>query len=394
MNPKTLMMTVAVVVVGLVIVSMVSAPSREDKILTPPQEQDTLPPPPEIKTEGKQPKVVTEQTEFDFGKQAQYETGRHTFKIYNQGEAPLELSQGESSCKCTLGNLDKTTVEPGDFTEVELEWTPEGIAEAGSNKKFRQYAVVYTNDPERPEIQFNVTGVVFAYFQIVPDRSWPVGELTIKESRSVKGRITSMSEPFKIKSIDATSKFITADFVELTEEQKKEYDVDNGYEITVTVNPGYPYGDFEDFLILHTDYKEESELRIHVKGAIKGPFTFLNTTRQSGVRFSTNAWILDMGSFSADEGRIVEMRVFVAEMPEGENFNVLSAETDLEFLEVSVTGDDQPAQNGRAEVRMKFEYKAGSPSIIRGGSQPVTVTFKTNHPEAEEFKIRVLFAAN
>ncbi|MEZ6047891.1 MAG: hypothetical protein R3C11_20415 [Planctomycetaceae bacterium] len=54
-------------------------------MIQPPTKTEELPLTPEIKEGGKQPKAVTEQTEFDFGKQAQYQTGHHTFKIYNKG---------------------------------------------------------------------------------------------------------------------------------------------------------------------------------------------------------------------------------------------------------------------------------------------------------------------
>ncbi|QDU79924.1 hypothetical protein Pla110_16440 [Polystyrenella longa] len=397
MNPKTLMITILVIVVAIVAYSMVTSPSIDEKLLPPSDSKEKLPPPPEIKKGEKQPNAVTESVDFDFGSQARYETGRHKFKIYNKGEAPLELTQGDSSCKCTIGSLDKNVVAPGEFTEVELEWTPESVSTAGSSDKFRQYAVVYTNDPDRPEIGFNITGFVYMLFEIIPEKEWPLGEMTMTQTKTVTGRITSLLDPFKIESIETTSEFITAEPRQLTDEELKLFEIKNGYEISVTVQPGFNYGTFEESLILQTDYKEGTEVRIHVQGFIKGPFTFLKTSRQKGILWSANSWMLDMGSFAAQEGRKVDMRVFVAEldqMPEGENFKVLSAETDLEFLRVNVTGDDQPAENDRLELQMQFEYVAGSPAVLRTAQKPVTVTLRTNHPEAKEFKIRVLFSAN
>ncbi|MAT15996.1 MAG: hypothetical protein CMJ46_12085 [Planctomyces sp.] len=396
MNPKTLAITVVVVVAGLILYSIATAPSTDDKLVLPPANSAAdLPPKPEVKATGKQPKAVTEETSFDFGKQAQYATGKHVFKIYNKGEAPLELTQGESSCKCTIGNLSAKVVEPGGEVEVELEWTPEGISTVGSSDKFNQYAVIYTNDPETREIEFRVTGFVFSLFEIVPAQQWDVGSMTLSETKTVKGRISSLMEPFKINEITTTHESITAEARELTPEELKEFEVKNGFEVAVTVAPGFNYGEFGEFLELQTDYKGGTEVKVRVEGKIKGPFTFLNTSREKGVKWGANIWTLDMGTFSAAEGRTVDMKVIAKELdqlPEGEEFKILDAKSDLEFLKVNIR--DMEQSEDKANFTMQFEYVAGSPPILKTLGKPVKVTIETNHPEAKMFEILVLFSAN
>src|SRR5436305_6362618 len=55
--------------------------------------------------DGPQPRAVLDKTEHNFGKKGQQGVGRYSFTIRNEGEIPLELRKGETSCKCTLSGL-------------------------------------------------------------------------------------------------------------------------------------------------------------------------------------------------------------------------------------------------------------------------------------------------
>ena len=74
------------------------------------------------------PKVeVIGGTELDFGTMKIGTERSHDFRIKNVGHAPLELSVLGSSCKCTIGSLEKSKLEPGEETKVMLTWRAEGI---------------------------------------------------------------------------------------------------------------------------------------------------------------------------------------------------------------------------------------------------------------------------
>ncbi|GAA4429501.1 DUF1573 domain-containing protein [Bremerella cremea] len=107
----------------------------------------------------KYPKAVTEETEFDFGVLPRFTQSSHTFLVKNEGDAPLKLEQGPSSCSCTLLGLESDEIAPGEQAEIKLEWTLK-FKEGG----FRQSATVYTNDPQRKEIEFVVFGLTETRF--------------------------------------------------------------------------------------------------------------------------------------------------------------------------------------------------------------------------------------
>ena len=109
----------------------------------------------DAKTTSKSPTIVCDDREHDFGMIDPHTTVKHTFKIENRGTSPLQLIAGDTSCKCTLSDLGTQWVAPGESTDVTLSFNSGSTREA-----YRQYAVVFTNDPQRPEFQLTVIGRV------------------------------------------------------------------------------------------------------------------------------------------------------------------------------------------------------------------------------------------
>ncbi len=76
----------------------------------------------------------------------------HTFVIRNEGQAPLRLTRGPSSCACTLTELPDEPVPPGGRAKVKM-----GITESAKNDRlkpgpFSRDIHVLTNDPDHPDI--------------------------------------------------------------------------------------------------------------------------------------------------------------------------------------------------------------------------------------------------
>lgn len=139
------------------------------------------------------PIAVTPKTVYNFGVLPRFTQTHHVFKIHNQGTAPLELKQGASSCSCTLLGLDTSKVMPGETAEIKLEWTlkfKEG--------PFSQSAVIYTNDPDRKEIEFVVKGLTetrlgLSESEVVFSSLYP-GDSTTKEVLLYSRTLKSLGE--------------------------------------------------------------------------------------------------------------------------------------------------------------------------------------------------------
>ncbi len=110
-----------------------------------------------LSSESPRPIVVCDASEFRFGTVDPHQTVAHPFKIRNEGSADLLLRQGETSCKCTVGEISSSIVSPGQTAEVLVTWNTGYKAD-----NYTQTAVILTNDPVTPEIELKVSGTVRA----------------------------------------------------------------------------------------------------------------------------------------------------------------------------------------------------------------------------------------
>lgn len=62
--------------------------------------------------------LVSEQADFDAGNLVQGAKFEHVFRVTNQGTDPLHIERVESSCGCTVAELVRRDLAPGQSTEV------------------------------------------------------------------------------------------------------------------------------------------------------------------------------------------------------------------------------------------------------------------------------------
>jgi geranylgeranyl pyrophosphate synthase len=141
------------------------------------------------------PKVAVEQEEFDFGTMERESLKSHSFAIRNTGRAPLRLTKGETTCRCTKFEIVKAALAPGEATQIELEWratVPEG--------PFRQTATIETNDPLRPQVTLTIAGKITNSQRVSPD-SIVFSGITANEPHTAEVRIYSY-RPMKLEVLD------------------------------------------------------------------------------------------------------------------------------------------------------------------------------------------------
>ena len=109
------------------------------------------------------PQVEVAQAEHDFGVMDLHAERSHDFVFRNLGDATLRLTAGDTSCSCTVSELDVNEVSPGGSTEVTVTWSANE-----SLGPYRQTATIFTNDPARPRVELTVTGRVTSAARTVP----------------------------------------------------------------------------------------------------------------------------------------------------------------------------------------------------------------------------------
>ena len=103
------------------------------------------------------------ETTFNFGKMERGATMSHAFKVRNVGSRPLRVEVVSTTCKCTVGDLEKNEIPPNEESDVLLEWTAKTAA-----GPFRHGATLSTTDPKHSRIELTVEGDVVESSSIIP----------------------------------------------------------------------------------------------------------------------------------------------------------------------------------------------------------------------------------
>lgn len=78
------------------------------------------------------------------------------FPVRNTGSSPLKLRVANTSCSCTSATLSQVTVEPGDQSVLEAVVNLER-----KEGPFQEVVFLDSNDPERPQLRFDLKGGVY-----------------------------------------------------------------------------------------------------------------------------------------------------------------------------------------------------------------------------------------
>ena len=72
------------------------------------------------------PAIQFDKTEHDFGKILQGEQVSYTFKFKNTGNAPLIISNVETTCGCTTPEYTKNPIKPGESGKITVLYDSKG----------------------------------------------------------------------------------------------------------------------------------------------------------------------------------------------------------------------------------------------------------------------------
>lgn len=91
-----------------------------------------------------QPKVKLQKTEYDLGNIAWHNTASAVIKISNSGNKPLEITEIDPGCECTVVNWDHKTISPGSSTTLTAVYKAETLG------TFMRNISVKTNAADAP----------------------------------------------------------------------------------------------------------------------------------------------------------------------------------------------------------------------------------------------------
>ena len=243
-------------------------------------------------------------TELEFGTMRLGTRRSHSFVFRNVGESPVDVVYKSSSCKCTVGKLDSKTLNPGEQTQVDLEWLAEGVF-----SDFAQTATIGTNAPDQDEIKLTIKGKISQAYVFEPS-PMDFRDFLASEEHELKGRIYSFEdEPIQFTSaVWSEAPQATKILCELEETKKiaageiAEYSDANSYvNFKIKLKKGLPAGTLSGNMVftkksVQADSKDQ-EINLPIQGRCVSPIRII-----AGNDFNEDRNIFDLGSAKSSIG--------------------------------------------------------------------------------------------
>jgi hypothetical protein len=328
--------------------------------------------------------VVVNGERHDFGTMDRLAQGEHAFQIHNDGDAPLELQLGKTTCKCTLGELADSKLEPGQTTTVTLTWQVK-TGEA----MFEQNAEIITNDPHHNPIHLIIHGNVIDTLKS-ESSNISFGDLSANEKSSARVRV------FAYRAMDLqiekheftkpeTAQHFSATFEPLSAEEVAAERAASGVAVNVHVEPGLPLGPLAQQLKLTTNLPDHDPLEITIEGTVVSDVSIV------GPGVSASRLLVNLGTLKHGEGTRRTVYIVV----KGPH----RADTKLELVSVEPSQDFQATLGERVTENQKvdrypllLEVPASAAPVARTAPETFArVKFAITHPQVKELVVQVRY---
>jgi hypothetical protein len=145
----------------------------------------------------RRPVLSLETDVFDCGRVKEGEVASHAFKVTNRGNALLTLRGIRPGCGCTAATVGRSRLEPGESTEVLVEFSTKHFR--GANRKGVD---LLTDDPRVPRKRLTLDAFVWA--PLAPDQDTVLfGDLKPEDRRKVSVRVASATgETIHVEDVD------------------------------------------------------------------------------------------------------------------------------------------------------------------------------------------------
>jgi hypothetical protein len=375
-----------IVVIALVSPRMTSTVAAVHDIAKPAADEGYPP----ISPTGPHPKAVVDETDYDFGRMEVGEEQSHVFTIRNEGEAPLIIFKGPTTCQCTISDVESGAKAPGESAQVTLTWKPTIEAE-----QFSKGAEIRTNDPQNKKINFRILGIVASRLVILPSINWEAPDVQEGSLTQISGAVLSrVIDEFEILGIASKSPLVSAEAFPLAPEKLETQKGLCGYEIRVSIKPDMPVGGFKFPLTIKTDIPQRDsqgepnqtmEVDVLVSGHRRGPIKVI------GKEWIEEKMAIAMGTFESSAGKKVILPLFVRGASEE---LLLTEPPQCEPADLKVTLErDEKSKGTHVHYFLGVEYPAGAPRAHFSQESPAKIKLRMNLPGAEEIDLAVYLNA-
>jgi hypothetical protein len=330
------------------------------------------------------PRVSVDQEVYDFGEMERHASQSHQFVFTNVGDAPLELTVGETTCKCTIGEVPENLVQPGQSVPVTLSWTAET-----DEPQFRQSAEIHTNDPQRRHLNLMVVGKVSDVSSYSP-KEFDFFKVPVETSRAAEVTFVSKrDEPFEILSTELVEPALAEHFdVEVDELSPDEYpspEVHGGYRVRVTAKPTLPFGPIAGWLRIKTNLASRRQIDVPLTGDVVSDFAIY------GQGYNDKRGLLDLGHINGTAGAQRQLYILLRG-ERGAAMQLRISQTSPEYLTAEL--GERTEANGNAQIPLIVRVPPGSPPAVHMGGRegnPGQIVIETGHASVPELTVNVQF---
>jgi hypothetical protein len=363
---------------------------------------------------GPTPKAVVKDAAFDFGTLDIESSGSHDFVVANKGAAPLELTPGETSCRCAASKLERPRVPPGGSTKITITWKPDE-----KPGPYQQTAAIVTNDPQQPRIVLTVSGKITAKAWLSPPEV-VFSRLTSKEAAKTEAVLLCyldapehFKQPEGEKSAQADKKVSqpparvvqvvghrwddpkTAAFFEvavqpmtLEEVKKADPEAKSGRRIVISVKPGLPQGPIRQKLWLQTNMIVSPTLSLPIQGTVTGDIAIV------GQGWNADTGILTLGAVSSAQGAQRRL-LLVVRGPHRKQVAFKLAKVAPSAVKASFGPSSELNDGVVVQTPLVINIPQGSPRVSCLGPEPSKmgeIIVETTHPQVSKLRLLLCFA--
>ena len=333
----------------------------------------------EISANGPFGKAVPAETTHDFGTVTHGFKGSHVFVIKNEGQGPLRVKTGKTSCsQCTVGGVSREDdIPPGESVDVTIKWEIKAL-----NETFRQWAEVHTTDPDNKRIELSIEGRVDRPLRLTPEGVWGIGDLLPDKPTVVRGMLYSMIlDEVTIDKFECANPHVAVTWEPATPETLAELKAKSGLQITVRVAADSPLGPLRESINLVSPHDGGTNIPLGLTGQRSGPIEF------KGPRWNPETNFLTLGEFPANKGIKSKLYLYVRDL-EGE---LVVESVEQKYNAVKFTFPPTGKVIGKSKLyEVEVEIPPGS-SFNRRGEAAEQIRLKLNHPHAKEYRFYVSY---
>ncbi len=313
-----------------------------------------------------------------------------TFLVRNQGDAPLELAPGPSTCKCTVTELPARPIPPGGQGEIRVAFSAATKHDTLKTGPLARSVSVLSNDPAHNQIVLTIAATVRCRLAAAPS---PItltidsADLPAAEKRSAETLIYSQTwRRFELAAQRPSRPGMTWRIRPATAKELDPFQAHSGYHVGVTLPADLADGRFAESVEFVATPPAAAgaphSLAVQIQGSVDGRVTLF------GRKIDSHG-VLRLGALQAGEGACETILMKVRDPRP--LLVVRRIETEPDFLHVRINAC-QGHGPGVGLYRVEVEIPREAPPGNFMADRAAVVRLWTDHPRLPLIEWKVDFA--